>query len=140
MKQNLILFASLYVLDFVPNAQAENNDECSNATLKGTYGQYGVGTVVPDGTPLRSLARSTHDGQGNWFAIGTMNNNGTIIRGTSSGTTTVNPDCTGTFFGSAGQPIFDLVVVEGGKEFYALRVDPASRVLTLIGKKLSPRD
>ena len=134
MKRNSILFASLCVLGLVPNTQA---GECSNATLEGDYGAYGVGTLVPAGTPFRSLARIAFDGQGNWSNSFTQNDNGTIIRGTTSATYEVNPDCTGTIFGAAGQPTFDLVVVEDGKEFYALRVDPASRVLTLIGKKLS---
>lgn len=137
MKPNLILFTSLYVVGVVLDVQA---GECSDATLEGDYGAYGVGTLVPAGTPFRSLARITFDGQGNWSNSFTQNDNGTIIRGTQSATYEVNPDCTGTFFGSAGQPIFDLVVVEGGKEFYALRVDPANRVLTLIGKKLTSKD
>jgi len=135
MKRSLFLFASLCVLGLVPNAQA---GECSEATLEGDYGAYGVGTVVPAGTPFRSLARVTFDGQGNWFNTFTQNDNGTIIRGTTqSATYKVNPDCTGTIFGASGQPAFDMVVFEDGTELYALRVDPASRVLTLIAKKLS---
>jgi hypothetical protein len=115
-----------------PNAQAKRGKECSNATLEGTYGFYGVGTVVPAGT---SVARFTLDGQGNWFDSFTQNDNGTIIRGSHSGTYSVNPDCTGTLFGDAGQPIFDLVLVDGGKEFYSVRVDPANRVLSGVAKK-----
>lgn len=91
--------------------------------------------MVPAGTPFRSVARFTFDGQGNWFDSFTQNDNGTIIRGTHSGTYTVNPDYTGTLFGDAGQPIFDLLLVDGGKEFYSVRVDPANRVLTGIAKK-----
>ncbi len=83
----------------LPNARGK---ECSSATLEGTYGFYGVGTVVPAGTPFRSVARFTFDGQGNWFDSSTQNDNGTIIRGTHSGIYTVNPDCTGTLFDDAG--------------------------------------
>jgi hypothetical protein len=130
----LFVFA-IFALAIVPSAQAKRATECSNATLDGTYAFYGAGTVVPAGTPFRSVALFTFDGQGNWFDTFTQNDNGTIIRGTHSGTYTVNPDCTGTLFGDAGQPIFELVLVDGGKEFYAVRVDPANRVLTGIAKK-----
>jgi len=116
----------------LPNARGK---ECSSATLEGTYGFYGVGTVVPAGTPFRSVARFNFYGQGNWSDSFTQNDNGTIIRGKHSGIYTVNPDCTGTLFDDAGQPIFDLALVDGGKEFYSVRVGPANRVLTGIAKK-----
>jgi len=119
----------------LPNGQVKRGKECSSATLEGTYGFYGVGTVVPAGTPFRSVARFTFDGQGNWFDSFTQNDNGTIIRGTHSGIYKVNLDCTGTLFDAAGQPTFELVLVDSGKEFYSVRVGPANRVLTGIAKK-----
>ncbi|HEV2388748.1 MAG TPA: hypothetical protein VGS20_16010 [Candidatus Acidoferrales bacterium] len=112
------------------------DEGCSVATLQGSYGAYGVGTVVPAGTPFRSLVRLTFDGHGNWSNSLTQNDNGTVIRSTASGTYTVNGDCTGTIDRADGQS-FDVVIVDGGKEFYGLRTNPAHRVLTLIGKKQS---
>jgi hypothetical protein len=134
-----VVFVSLLLLGVVaPNSKAKTTDECSNANLEGTYGGYGTGTVVPDGTPYRSLVRSMYDGQGNGSNIFTINDNGTIRRGTASFRYTVNPDCTGTEFGSAGQPTFDFVLVDGGNEFYSVRTDPPTRVLTFIAKKQFP--
>ena len=137
----------LFALGMVPSKKpllgvslrTHAGEGCSVGILQGSYGAYGVGTVVPAGTPFRSLVRFTFDGQGNWSNSVTQNDNSTIIRGTNSGTYTVNGDCTGTFTREDGQS-FDVVVVHGGKEFYALRTNPATRVLTLIGKKQSSRD
>jgi len=145
-----VVFASAVVLDLVPNrqrvlraaapnAKIKEGEECSNASLEGSYGGYGIGTVVPDGTPQRSLVRSSYDGRGNWSNSFTINDNGTVRRGTASGTYKVNPDCTGTEFGAQGQPTFDFVLVDRGNEFYSVRTDPASRVLTFRAKRQFPR-
>jgi hypothetical protein len=64
---------------------------------------------------------------------------GTVITPTYSGTYTVNEDCTGTITRTDGAN-FDVVLVHGGKEFYGVRTNPATRVVTLIGKKQSSRD
>src|SRR5262249_2052562 len=122
-----VVFASAVVLDLVPNrqrvlraatpnAKIKEGEECSNASLEGSYGGYGIGTVVPDGTPQRSLVRSSYDGRGNWSNSFTINDNGTVRRGIASGTYKVNPDCTGTEFGAQGQPTFDFVLVDRGDE------------------------
>ena len=76
-----IVLVSLLLLGAVaPNSKAKKGEECSNANLEGTYGGYGAGTVVPDGTPYRSLVRSMYDGQGNGSNNFTINENGTIRR------------------------------------------------------------
>jgi hypothetical protein len=73
---------------------------CSQATLKGTYGDLEQGTVVMDvgfGTPPFPVALSaivTYDGEGNVSAKSTAAFNGVTITGGATGTYAVNPDCT----------------------------------------------
>jgi hypothetical protein len=47
----------------------------------------------------------------------------------------VNADCTGTLFTNPGSVM--LVVVDGGKEFYQMRIDPATFVVVGTTKKVS---
>jgi hypothetical protein len=74
--------------------------QCSQATLKGTYGDLEQGTVVMDvgfGTPPFPLAVTaivTYDGEGNVSAKSTATFNGVTITGGATGTYTVYPDCT----------------------------------------------
>src|SRR5262249_55423972 len=89
---SLVLLASTFVVGAVPNAQAQ---QCSNASLKGSYGSYNTGTVVPAGTPRASIIRETFNGNGSWTATVTINDNGTVAHFNDSGTYTVNADCTG---------------------------------------------
>src|SRR5215831_6830391 len=68
---SLVLLASTLVAGAVPNAQAQ---QCSNASLKGSYGFYGTRTNVPAGTPVAALGRETYDGKGNFTLTVTINN------------------------------------------------------------------
>ena len=56
----LVVFASMFVVGAVPNAQAR---QCSNASLKGAYGFLDTQTVVPAGTPFAALGRSNSTGR-----------------------------------------------------------------------------
>ena len=49
---SLVVFVSFLVVGAVPNAQA---GECSNASLKGSYGFLEAHTLVPAGTPFVTL-------------------------------------------------------------------------------------
>jgi hypothetical protein len=71
-----------------------------------------------------------------------LNDNGVIMpRPNQGGTYVVNPDCTGTLFPSAGGGgSVALVIVDGGKEFYQMRTDPASIVLFGTTKRVSSGD
>ena len=57
----------------------------------------------------------------------TLNDNGTSPR-PQPGTYIVNADCTGTLFTGGGTNVM-IVVVDGGREFYQMRIDPANIVL-----------
>ena len=66
----------------------------------------------------------------------------TVIRSVVSGedgTYIVNADCTGTLFPTSGGSVA-LVVVDGGKEFYQMRISPSSIVVFGTTKRVSSGD
>jgi len=133
---SLVLLTSTFLVGAVPNAQAQ---QCSNASLKGSYGFYSPGTVIPSGTPRAALGRETYDGKGNWTATVTINSNGTVIHVNDFGTYTVNADCTGTIFNTASGVIVQFVLVDGGKEIYRLTFPPGPALVAYgVSKKQFP--
>jgi hypothetical protein len=53
----------------------------------------------------------------------------------------VNADCTGTIFILGGTGSIEIVIVDGGNEFYGVATNPASIVVTSsIAKKQFPDD
>lgn len=77
---------------------------CSNMTLKGTWATSIHGQIfLPDGTTLvvAGISISTNDGEGNSTGFDAVGVNGNTVPGwrPTSGTYTVNPDCTGTATG-----------------------------------------
>jgi hypothetical protein len=70
------------------------------------------------------------DGHGGWTGAVTLDDNGTIVPPAPNGhgTYIVNGDCTGTLFPNTGGMVM-LVVVDGGREFYQMRLDPANIVV-----------
>ena len=78
MKKTIIsavVFASMFVVGAVPNAQAR---QCSNASLEGAYGFLDGHILVPAGTPFAGLGRWNFDGKGNFTNTITINDNGTV--------------------------------------------------------------
>ena len=75
--------------------------ECSNATLRGSFGYTSTGTLLdsyvppPFAGPFGEVGRQTFDGKGHTDATATTSSNGNIAKVTIEGTYTVNPDCTG---------------------------------------------
>jgi hypothetical protein len=67
-----ISFVSLLVLGLVSRVQAR---ECSNASIKGTYGFSCEGTIVGVG-PLAAIGVFTADGNGNGSEVETLSLNG----------------------------------------------------------------
>src|SRR5258708_5238739 len=135
---SLVVFASMFVVGAAPKAQA---GQCSNASLKGAYGFLDVHTVVPARTPFTALGRWNFDGKGNFTNTLTFNDNGTVTHGSDSAHYTVNADCTGKIFILGGTGTLEIVLVDGGKEFYALATDPSSAVITFsVAKKQFPDD
>ncbi len=132
----LVIVASMFIVGTVPNAQARHDHQCSNASLQGTYGFYNTGSEVPAGTPRTVVGLAIFDGEGNWFNISTINDNGTVTHVTVPGLTyTVNSDCTGTWFTAGGTEFAAIVVLDGGKELFGIGTLP-TRVLYGVFKKL----
>jgi hypothetical protein len=135
---SLVVLASMFVVGAVPNAQA---GQCSNASLNGAYGFFDDHIVVPAGTPFTALGRWNFDGKGNFTNTATFNDNGTVTHGNDSGSYTVNADCTGKIFILGGTGTVEIVLVDGGKEFYEQLTNPSSTVSTFsVAKKQFPDD
>ena len=131
-----VVFASMFVVGAVPNAQAR---QCSNASLKGAYGFLDTQTVVPAGTPFAALGRWNFDGKGNFTNTITFNDNGTVTYINDFGPYTVNADCTGQIGILEGTGTIEIVLVDGGKEFYGIPTSPSSLVrLFSVAKKQFP--
>ena len=112
----VISFVSLLVLGLVSRVQAR---ECSNASIKGTYGFSCEGTLVGVG-PIAVIGVFTADGNGNGSQVETLSLNGEISRGVfRTDTYTVDADCTGSFVstGPDGSVIHnDFVIDDNEKE------------------------
>jgi hypothetical protein len=137
---SILVFGAVIATGAASQAQAQ---PCSNAMLKGTYGFQSFGAVVvapgSPGTPRAVIGIYTMDGRGNFTGNVTLNDNGTIINtGPFAGTYEVNADCRGALFGAGGTIM--LVVVDGGKEFYQMRIDPAMFVVIGPAKRVSSGD
>ena len=98
------------------------------ASLKGAYGFLDSHTAVPARTPFTALGRWNFDGKGKFTNPLTINDNGKVTPITDSGTYTVDTDCTGKIFILGGTGTIEIVLVDGGNEFYELRADPFTTV------------
>jgi hypothetical protein len=119
-KRSLVAIASVLFLGALPKAQAAG---CSTETLRGAYGFFVHATILPAGTPRSILGSFSFDGQGNFTNTLTMNDNGAVIHAMDSGTYTVDADCTGKISTNGGTRTIEIVLVDGGMEFYQLRTD-----------------
>jgi len=130
----VISLVSLLVLGLVSRVQA---GECSNASIKGTYGFSCEGTVVGVG-PLAVVAVFTADGHGNGSAVETINVNGDIFQGVPFTVTyTVNADCTGSFVSTGFGSVFHnyFVIDDNKKEIRLMPTEPAGFVAVCIFRK-----
>jgi hypothetical protein len=108
--------------------------ECSNGTLRGSFGYTSTGTLLdsyvppPFAGPFAEVGRQTFDGNGNTHATATLSANGNISKVTIEGTYAVNPDCTGSMtlnVSPLGVTVHaDFVIDEDGAEFRAIGTDP----------------
>jgi hypothetical protein len=114
---------------------------CSVATLKGTYADRDTGFISGVGA-FAGVNLETFDGNGAMTATGTASLNGTIVSGSSYGTYTVNPDCTGTYtvqnpLGLTVHAFF--VIDDNGNEFQDVITD-AGTVINCVARKQFPVD
>jgi hypothetical protein len=93
-----VVTVTLFVLGIVPRAHA---DECSNATLRGSFGYASTGTLLPSyvpppfSGPFGEVGRQSFDGYGKTYATATLSANGNIMKVTIEGTYVVKTNCTG---------------------------------------------
>ena len=142
----VIAFATVFVLGVLSMAQAAEHRECSNASLRGSFGFTNTGTNLalppPFAGPIAQIGRQTFDGRGNTDATATLSANGNIVRVTVQGTYAVNPDCTGSMtlyvspFGATA--LLDFVIDDDGAELRAIITD-AGAIESLVFKKQFPR-
>ena len=122
-------------------AIAEDNT-CSLATLRGTYGLYGGGTAFV-GTPQVAqevdIGIFTADGKGNAAGSVTFSPNGTIIRTKFTGSYLVNADCTATvtIHDDLGETLHEEgVIFDGGRVFRFIETDPG-QLVARVAERLS---
>ena len=109
MKNTIAAYVTVFCYSLLlaaPCVQAQDDQEngrhCSLQTIKGSYGTLLTGHVRdfpdPGQNPIVIEARDTFDGAGHFTEIGASMLSGTTqFEGSSSGTYTVNPDCTGSY-------------------------------------------
>jgi hypothetical protein len=125
-------------------AWASDSGQCSNASLRGSYGFQRQG-FNPAVGHVGGTGVATFDGNGNWSGVETLVQEARgVFRGTfTDATYQVNPNCTGSTADVIGRITFDLVIVSGGNEFFLISTteDPpgAQRVVTVVLKKLFPQ-
>jgi len=124
-------FALLATFAHIPgtitNVHAKDQN-CSVASLKGTYAFHRTGVNNVVGGPIAQIGINVLDGDGTIDLIRTTrSSNGVIEDWTDQvkpGSYTVDPDCTGTFFNKMN----NLVVLDGGKRYLLLSVSPGTIV------------
>jgi hypothetical protein len=127
----VIGFALLATFAHIPgtitNVHAKDQN-CSVASLKGTYAFHRTGVNNVVGGPIAQIGINVLDGDGTIDLIRTTrSSNGVIEDWTDQvkpGSYTVDPDCTGTFFSKMN----NLVVLDGGKRYLLLSVSPGTIV------------
>jgi hypothetical protein len=144
MKQSAVAVAlpiALLVLISSLQASAQDDQSCSNASLKGNYG-FQISGSIPGTLAIAGIARLVFDGQGNFTQTGSSQINiighppVVSLDQTGTGTYTVNPDCTGTETLNVGGQLHHsrFVLVNHGRKVLDTNVDPGV-VLTGVGEK-----
>ena len=139
-----IVVPALYLARNVHATPVHAHDRgCSVASLKGNYAfrRTGVNNVV--GGTIAQIGIDVFNGDGTRGLIrSTRSTNGEIQGWTDfppSGSYTVHPDCTGSFFDADGVKTNNVVVLDGGKGFILLSVTPET-ITTEEGTRLEVED
>jgi hypothetical protein len=122
-------------------ASAQDDEDCSNASLTGSYG-FQIDGRIPGVLAIGGIARVVFDGKGNFTQTDdvqifvTGQNPVVILDRPGSGTYTVNPDCTGSETLNEGGQVHHsrLVLVNHGKKIFDMASDPGV-VLTGVGER-----
>jgi hypothetical protein len=125
---SVISVTSLLGLGVNSRAQAD----CTNASLKGTFGYSCQGTL--GSFPAVEVGIATYDGKGNGSGKSTFSLDGTILQGVPwTGTYTLNADCTGSVTFADGTHA-DLVLDDHKSEL-RLIVSDSGNVYTCLKKQ-----
>lgn len=127
----LLTLAAAMALVVVPTATAVHADHrCSNAALSGGYAITWSGYTNPNGTqpgsqvPWVGIGNGTFDGAGNVSFDYSGSINGQVFTGQStSGTYTVNSDCTASLSFTSGDAAgftANMVLIGEGKEVFGV--------------------
>ena len=103
-------------------ARADDGENCSNATLHGSYGLHATGTIINVGA-FAAVGRFTFDGKGGLTGklFVRINSNNVVL--TITGMYSVAPDCTvsDTWNASNGSvSTHESVIVDEGKGYFIL--------------------
>ena len=139
----MLLALGFAMISFAGAQQASAQTVCSNQAFQGLYGFSATGwSVTTAGTfPTAAAGNFLFDGQGGITTTLTLSANGQVLPSVvSSGTYTLNSDCTGTItfsvaVGDQSIPFtLNLFVDDNNKEFRAISTTQGT-VLTLEGRK-----
>ena len=125
------------------HATVHDHHGCSVASLKGVYAfrRTGVNNVL--GGPIAQIGIDVFNGDGTRGLVRTTRStNGDIRDWTDfppSGSYTIDPDCTGSFFDADGTKTNNVVVLDRGKRFFLLGVAPDT-ITTEEGERIEMAD
>jgi hypothetical protein len=116
---------------------------CSVASLNGIYAFRRTGVNNAQGGPIAQIGIANYRGDGTIGPLRTTrSSNGQIRDWTdtpTTGTYTVDPDCTGSLFDLNGTKSDNLIVLDRGKRFLLLSLAPGT-ITTEEGKWLDAED
>src|SRR5215510_1119803 len=138
-----MVFGSIVVLSLTAGAYAKDGNECTEGSLKGSFGYALEGLRFPSppspvGVELVGAAGLLiFDGAGSLTAQDTLHtasgSTGAIGRRTGTGTYTVDPNCTGSgeIGGDYGGLTFYFAIFNHGKEFAFMVTNPGTDLIGL---------
>jgi hypothetical protein len=119
------ILALVVSVALVPTAHAA--ERCTAAMVKGHYGFTFSGFAQDangNNLPFAGSGTATVDGQGNVTATINASSNGSFETFPYTGTSVVNPDCSGSVTSTNGNANFSTVLVRGGAEILGVATNP----------------
>ena len=120
------MWIALICVALCNGATAHGKEQCSNATLNGSYGVSASGTIIGVG-PVALVGVFEYNDKGNLTGTAIQKVNGNNVEVTLTGTYTVDSSClvSDTTVASNGlTATHESVIVNSGKEFYILNTTP----------------
>ena len=125
-----ILFSAALLVSLAAVARAQDDRICSTPGLAGEWGYTSTGVFIfaTGAVPFALVGRVTFDAAGNFSGAQNSSTGGQVGQETIKGTTTVNPDCTGTqnvnVYNQSGNllstSVLAFVIVDNGQEVRAI--------------------